>query len=82
MLNQKTELNKMQTTGYIIDKRNNEKILVLAREGKKLDKYCHKINLKLRLSGKNGTHFIEEENYLNENRLLLNDLLLGKTISI
>ena len=49
----------MQTTGYIIDEKNNTKILILARQGK-YGRY-----LKKRISGKEGVHFIDEEIFLN-----------------
>ena len=50
----------MQTIGYIIDKRNGEKIKILVRQSK----YCR--HLKMRKTGKDGNHFTEEEFHLNE----------------
>lgn len=49
----------MQGLGFIIDKENNEKILVLARQAKYVRYF------KRRKSGKDGIHFDEEENYFN-----------------
>ena len=50
----------MQTTGYIIDKRNGEKIKILIRQAK------YGRHLKMRKTGKDGSHFIDEEFFLNE----------------
>lgn len=36
----------MQTIGHIIDNRTGEKILVLVRIGKRIDKFCHVVNIK------------------------------------
>lgn len=65
----------MQGIGFIIDRSSNEKLLLLVRQG---------INgryLKLRKSGKDGVHFIDEEEYLN-NYLLggIDSLKNGSTV--
>ena len=74
----------MQNIGYIIDRRTNEKVKVLWRKGRKLDKYCHQLHFKLRTSGKEGTHFTDEEDFLNlkENHSKLDDLKAGKVITL
>jgi len=69
----------MQTIGHFIDKRTGEKILVLVRIGKRIDKFCNVVNLKLRKSGKNGNE-ISESNYLNNNPDLIDALKEGKNI--
>ena len=64
----------MQTTGYIIDN-NGEKILLLVRQSKY---YRH---LKIRKTGKDGIHLVDEEIYLNRNPQKLKDIKEGlKTI--
>jgi hypothetical protein len=50
----------MQATGYLHDKKTGEKILILVRQAKYV-RY-----LKRRKSGKDGTHFSDEEIFLNE----------------
>lgn len=50
----------MQATGYLYDKKTGEKILILVRQAK-YTRY-----LKIRKSGKDGTHFTDEETYLND----------------
>lgn len=67
----------MQRTGYIIDRRTGEKVLFLWQQAK----YCR--YLKLRKSGKDGGHFTDEEDFLNEvdtNRL--DELINGETICL
>ena len=69
----------MQTIGYIIDKRTDEKIKLLIRIRKRIDKYCHVVKLKMRKSGSDGSHFIAEEIYLNDNYELMNKLKSGES---
>ena len=69
----------MQTIGHFIDKRTGEKILVLTRIGKRIDKFCHVVNLKLRKSGKDGIE-IAESDYLNENPEVIDRLKNGENI--
>ena len=57
----------MQNTGYMII--NDKKILVLARTTKYYRAF------KIRKSGKEGTHFIDEQKYLVENKSELNEFL-------
>lgn len=66
----------MQTTGYITDKRNGEKIKILVRQSK------YGRHLKLRKTGIDGGHFVDEEFYLNEVEQLnlLDKLKDGKSI--
>jgi len=70
----------METCGYIVDKRTNEIIKILVRQGKKIDKFCYVINLKLRKTGISGLHLTDEEEYLNNNIELLNDLKNGENV--
>lgn len=65
----------MQNIGYVIDKRNNAKIKILWRKGKKIDKFNYHMNFKLRKTGSDGNHFIDEEFFLNENYPLLDYLI-------
>ena len=69
----------MQTIGHFIVERFGEKILVLTRIGKRIDKFCHVVNLKLRKSGKDGNE-IAESDYLNENPELIDRLKNGENI--
>ena len=69
----------MQTHGYFTDKRTNEKILVLIRIGKKIDKFNYVVNLKKRDSGKHGIK-ISESDYLNDNPELIDKLKAGEVI--
>ena len=72
----------MQTTGFIIDS-TGEKILLLMRRGRKIDKWCFETHFKLRKSGKDGIHFTDEEDYLNHyNQEAFNNLIKGETITI
>ncbi len=65
----------MQTTGYIIDKRTNKKILVLVRQSK-LYRY-----FKLRKTGKEGNHFAEDEIVFNQKSgKYIDNLLNGETV--
>ena len=52
----------MQTHGYIIDKKTKEKIKILIRQAK------YGRHLKMRKSGTDGSHFTDEEFYLNEDK--------------
>jgi len=70
----------MQTIGYIIDKRTDEKIKLLIRIGKKIDKYCNVIKLKMRKTGSDGSHFTAEENYLNDDYKLMDKLKSGENV--
>lgn len=65
----------MQVSGYIQTNKYG-KILVLVRSGK------HSRYLKLRKSGKDGTHFSDEENHLNEESSILEILVDGGVIKI
>ena len=66
----------MQTIGYIKDYKSNENILVLVRQA------SYGRHLKIRRSGDIGTHFSDEEIFLNQEEEYdrLNDLKNGKTI--
>ena len=70
----------MQTTGYIIDQRTNSKIKVLVRGGRKYDNTLYERLLKMRITGKDGNHFEDEENYLNQNYNIFDELLNGEII--
>ena len=50
----------MQCLGHLYDRQTGYKILILVRQSK----YCR--YLKIRKSGKDGTHFHDEEFFLNE----------------
>ena len=63
----------MQTIGHIIDNRTGEKILVLVRIGKRIDKFCHVINIKKRNGGTDG-NLIAENDYLNNDTSLIDKL--------
>ena len=63
----------MQTVGHIVDNRTGEKILVLVRMGKKIDKFCNVINVKKRIGGTDGP-LIAENDYLNHNVELIDKL--------
>ncbi len=63
----------MQTIGYVIDNRTGEKIPVLVRIGKRLDKFCHIISIKKRNGGADGK-LIAENDYLNSDIDLINKL--------
>jgi hypothetical protein len=69
----------MQTIGHIIDERTNEKILVLVRIGKKIDKFCFVVDIKIRNLGKEG-QIISENDYFNANPELIDALKAGKVI--
>ena len=69
----------MQTHGYFIDKRTGEKILVLVRLGRRIAKFNHVVNLKLRKSGKEG-YEITESDYLNNNPSEIDRLKKGINI--
>lgn len=71
----------MQTIGYINDRRTGEKIKLLVRKGKMIDKYCYIIKLKMRESGGYASHFIDEENYLNDNYELIEKLKNGENVN-
>lgn len=62
----------MQQTSFLVVR--GEKILVLLRAAKT----CH--YLKLRSTGIDGNHLVDESIYLEENDNLLQDLKNGKTI--
>lgn len=62
----------MQFSAFLLVR--GEKILVLVRATKT------RHYLKLRLSGTDGNHLIDESIYLEENDDLLQDLKIGKTI--
>ena len=68
----------MQTIGYIM--LDNRKVLVLVQDTKIM------IYIKIRKSGSNGTHFKDEEVYLNlqnaKSRHQKKNLLSGKTIRL
>lgn len=68
----------MQTTGYIII--DNKKILVLIRDGKKLDKFCRIKLIKLRKSGEDGYFMTDESDFLNESPDLIKRLKGGDVI--
>lgn len=63
----------MQTIGHIIDHRTGEKILVLVRVGRRMDKHCHVINIKKRNGGSDG-RLIAENDYLNSDISLIDKL--------
>ena len=65
---------RIQTTGYIVI--GGKKILVLVR-GRK-----YRRDFKLRHSGKDGSHFDDDETYLEEHPELVKALLDGEVISI
>ena len=71
----------MQTIGYIINKKTNEKIKLLVRTGKRIDKHCFVVNIKMRTSGSDGNHLEDEEHYLNENYNLIEKLKNGEIIN-
>lgn len=65
----------MQTAGYIqID---GKKILILVRQSRK-EYRC----LKMRKSGKDGSHFTDEECFLSEYRDILDRLIKGAVVKI
>lgn len=66
----------MQTTGYV--QINGQKVLVLVRQGK------HFRSLKIRKSGKEGSFFTDESDFLSlpENQNLANDLINGRVIKV
>jgi len=67
-------LNEMQTIGYMIV--NGEKLKVLVRQAKYYRAF------KLRTNGQNGTHFDEEEAFLNKNPEWVSKLKSGKVINL
>ena len=64
----------MRTHGYIYHKELKVKVLVYGKTTSK--------RLKLRLSGNDGIHLIDEQVYLSENEHTLQDLLNGKVIEL
>ena len=67
----------MQTTGYIIDKKTGDKILLLIRNFK------YGRWLKVRKTGKAGCHLEDEEIYLNEhNENAFDKLKNGESIGV
>lgn len=66
----------MQSTGYIYDKKSGEKVLILARHAKNVRYFSR------RYSGKDGTHFSDEEIFLNDPKQveLLEELKKGEVI--
>ncbi len=62
----------IQTTGHLLI--DGQKILILVREKR------YSRQLKIRLSGKDGNRFNDEEYYLQDNPSLLQDLLVGKVV--
>ena len=70
----------MQTTGYIIDRRTGAKVKLLIRQGKKLDKFCYVIKMKMRKSGSDCRHFTTEEDSLNSNYDIMDRLIKGENI--
>jgi hypothetical protein len=64
----------MQATGYVIIK--GRKVLVLVRPTK------YGRTLKVRASGKDGSHFEDETNGLAESPELTRRLLAGQTITV
>jgi len=69
----------MQTYGFFIDKRTGKKILVLKRLGKRIDKFNHIIDLKIRKSGSDGINIFEAD-YLNQNPELIDKLKNGEVV--
>ena len=67
-------VNEMQTIGYMVV--DDEKLKVLVRQAK-----YHRA-FKLRKSGQDGTHFDEEEDYLNKNPRLVSKLKSGEVIHL
>lgn len=65
----------MQTIGYIVI--NNKKILVLVRIS---SIKANHVTMKIRKSGSDGSHFSDEEKYLETEPTKLNELLNGKVI--
>ena len=70
----------MQTIGFIIDRRTNEKIKLLVRKGRMLDTTYHIIKLKMRKSGRDGSHFTDEENHLNDDYELMDKLKIRESV--
>ena len=68
----------MQNIGYIIDKRTNEKIKVLWR----YTSGSTYVSFKLRKTGTDGNHLIDEEIFLNENPDFLDRLKAGEVIHL
>jgi hypothetical protein len=66
----------MQTTGHIII--NREKIKVLVRLCSKREALL----LKIRETGKDGTFFQDESDFLSDNPAVLDELKNGRTISL
>jgi len=69
----------MQTVGHVIDKRTNEKILVLVRQGKRIDKFCFVTDIRIRKSGKDGM-LISENDYLNDDYDRIERLKKGEVV--
>lgn len=70
----------MQTTGHVIVA--GEKVKVLLRHGRKIDKYCLEVLLKKRNSGKDGVLLEDESAYLSEHIDLFNVLKAGCSIAL
>ncbi len=70
----------MQSHGFIIDKRTEEQILVLMRIGKRIDKFNHVIDLKIRKGQNRGQYFSDESDYLNQNPEMIDRLKSGEVI--
>lgn len=70
----------MQSFGHVIV--GNEKILVLIRKGKKIDKFCYAVRLKRRISGSDGTFLSDESEYLSDNPDSLDALRNDKTVEL
>jgi len=70
----------MQTHGHV--KVDGQKILVLVRKGRKIDKFCYAVRLKRRTSGKDGAILTGESEYLNDNPDSLEALKNNETVEI
>ena len=72
----------MQSHGFIRDNRTGEDIRVLVRIGKRIDKFNHVIDLKIRKSQNRGQFFVDESEHLNQNPELIDKLKNGEVIYI
>ena len=70
----------MQSHGFIRDNRTGEDIRVLMRIGKRIDKFNHVIDLKIRKGQNRGQFFEDESNHLNQNPELIDRLKKGEVI--
>lgn len=70
----------MQSHGFIIDERTGEQIRILIRIGKRIDKFSHVIDLKIRKAQNRGQYFKDESDYLNQNPELIDKLKKGEVI--